>query len=274
MKNEEHALADLLQNLQINVMSANRTQCNAQWGDLDYTPEYNKLYFIEEGEGWLKIGDKEFHPKPGQLCLMPAHVKQSYSTVIDRKPFLKYWCHFTVTAGPFDLFQWIGVPFFIDVEDTERMTELFAQLTALHGSRSLVSVLQEKSIMLEIISRYLGQVPVRVLKHRSEEMDRLTVIHDYVENHLHTSMSIDEMAAALHLHPNYFIAYFRKHFGIPPAKYVNRKRAERAKLLLTTTPLSVKEIAERTGFADTNHFTKFFRKESGHSPTEFRSLYS
>jgi AraC family transcriptional regulator of arabinose operon len=179
-----------------------------------------------------------------------------------------------VDAGPFDLFQWVGVPLSINVDDKERMQTLFTELTELHSKRTLVALLKEKSIMLEIISLFLEQVPVQVLRHTSEEIKRIRVILEYVENHLHTSVSVEELAATLHLHPNYFISYFKRHFGTPPAKYVNRKRAERARQLLSTTSLSVKEIAERTGFADTNHFAKFFRKETGLSPTEYRLAYS
>ncbi|MOA01751.1 HTH-type transcriptional activator Btr [compost metagenome] len=102
----------------------------------------------------------------------------------------------------------------------------------------------------------------------------MNVIQQYVDTRLHTSISIDQMAEAVHLHPNYFIAYFKKHFGIPPLKYVNRKRCDRAKQLLTSTSLSIKEIADQTGFKETNHFAKFFRKETSLSPTEYRSANS
>jgi AraC family transcriptional regulator of arabinose operon len=270
MRNDEKSLIELVQNLQIHVLTAHQTQCSPSWRDLNFVSEFNRFYYIQEGEGWLNVSGTELYPKPGQLCLMPAYMNLSYSYLSDRPTFLKYWCHFTVTAGPLDLFQWIGVPFSIDVDDKKQMTELFVELIELHTNRSLAMLLREKSIMLEIISYYLQRVPVQVLKNRSEEMDRLCVIQEYVENHLHTSVSVEEMAALLHLHPNYFISYFKKHFGIAPAKFVNRKRADLAKALLSTTSLSVKEIAARTGFEDTSHFTKFFRKESGQSPTEYR----
>ncbi|SDT52766.1 AraC-type DNA-binding protein [Paenibacillaceae bacterium GAS479] len=270
---EESTLLELLDNLQIRVQVAHRTQCSADWRDLDFVPEFNRLYFIMDGEGWLKVDGRECFPKQGQLCLMPAFVKQSYSALEERQPFNKYWCHFTAGVGPFDLFQWINAPLCIDVPDPERMQGLFAELDELHKRRSLVSVLKEKSVMLEIVSSFLEHIPVQVLKHRSDEMQRIRIIQDYVEAHLHESLSVNDMAGALHLHPNYFISYFKKHFGMPPAKYVNRKRLEKARLLLASTSLSIKEIAERAGFPDTHHFAKSFRKETGLSPTEYRSVY-
>ncbi|MFD0961582.1 helix-turn-helix domain-containing protein [Paenibacillus chungangensis] len=270
----EAALIDLLHTLQVNVLYAHQTQCSTEWQGLDYTPTYNKLYFIQEGKGWLQIGDKEYFPQPGQLCLMPAHTTQSFSSIDGRQPFLKYWCHFSIKAGPLDLFQWIGVPFCIDVADRQRMEYLFKQLINPDGHSEIITQIRRNGIMLEILASYLEQVPVRMLQHRNEEINRLNVIQEYVDEHLHTSVSVEELAGIVHLHPNYFITFFKKHFGISPLKYVNRKRADRAKLLLLTTSLSVKEIADRTGFDDTNHFTKFFRKDAGVSPTEFRTTFS
>ena len=271
---EETTLLELVNNLQIGVQVAHHTQCSPDWRNLDFVPEFNRLYFILEGEGWLKVDGRECYPKPGQLCLMPAHVRQSYSVVQGRPPFTKYWCHFTAGVGPFDLFQWINAPLCIDVPDPQRMQGLFAELVELHSHRSLVSLLREKAVMLEIASSFLEHIPVQVLQHRSEDMGRIRIIHNYVESHLHESLNVNDMASALHLHPNYFISYFKKHFGMPPLKYVNRKRMEKARQLLGSTSLSVKEIAERSGYPDTHYFAKSFRKETGLSPTEYRSTHT
>ncbi|MGM0881032.1 MAG: AraC family transcriptional regulator [Bacillota bacterium] len=270
---EQNALSDLLQSLQVQLLVAHKTQVSNDWGETDSVPGYNKLYFICEGEGWIRIGTNDYYPKPGQLFLTPAHMKKSFSA-LNGRPYLKYWCHYNLTAGPFDLFQWIGVPLCIDVSDTDKMTQLFQEMIDWHRQDSIVARLREKALLLEIISGFLETVPIRVLQHRSEEMNRLNIIQQYVDNHLHTGISIDQMAESVHLHPNYFISYFKKHFGVPPLKYVNRKRTDRAKQLLTTTPLSIKEIADQTGFKETNHFTKFFRKETSLTPTEFRMAYS
>lgn len=273
-KREASALMDLLQALQVDVSHAQKTQVTTDWRDLDYVPEYNKLYYIVEGEGYLKVDGQEMYPVPGELCLMPAFTQQSYSYLPGKKPYLKYWCHFTASIGPFDLFQWIGVPLRITTADQEEMTALFKLLVSLRSNPSLISRLREKSVMLEIIARYLEHVPITILQHRSEDMKRIQFIQEYIDSHLEDSLKIEDMAKAAHLHPNYFIAYFKKHFGMPPLKYVSRKRADKARILLTTTTLSIKEIADQIGFKETNHFAKFFRKEAGQSPTEYRANHS
>ncbi|MBD2872286.1 AraC family transcriptional regulator [Paenibacillus arenilitoris] len=270
--NEQSALSDLLQKLQIELIVAAKTQVSNGWGETDSVPDHNKLYFVVDGEGWIRVGGDDYYPRPGQLFLAPSHAKVSFSA-LNNRPYLKYWCHFTVTAGPFDLFQWIGVPLCIDADDAGRMALLFEEMIGWHAQHSVIARLREKALLLDIVCLFLGSVPIRVLQHRSEDMNRLNVIQHFVDSRLHTAISVDRMAEEVHLHPNYFIAYFKKHFGVPPLKYVNRKRADRAKQLLATTSLSVKEIADRTGFKETSHFAKFFRKETSLTPSEYRAAY-
>ncbi|MDG0791511.1 AraC family ligand binding domain-containing protein [Cohnella ginsengisoli] len=98
-----------LSNLQVNVTALGFNPVWSDWRGIDYTPDYNKFYFITDGEGWLKIGDRELYPKPGQLALMPEGVRQSYSAIND-KPYTKFWCHFTAKIGTINLFDLIRLP--------------------------------------------------------------------------------------------------------------------------------------------------------------------
>jgi len=263
---------ELLQNLQIHLLEARLTKCPPDWQDMHYTPNYNKLYFICEGEGWLQIGDQELYPKPGQLCLMPAHIEQSYAA-INANTYFKYWIHFTAKVGPFDLFQWLDVPFILSVKDYDQVESWFKQLTILVRQQSLPARLQEKAILLQLIAYFLESVPVEILHTHLEEIDRLSQIQQYIERYLHTQITVDQIAKSFHLHPNYFIKYFKKHFGMPPLKYMRQKRIQHAKRLLTTTMLPIGEIAVATGWDDSNHLGKIFRKETGYSPSAYRAQY-
>ncbi|MCU6708578.1 AraC family transcriptional regulator [Paenibacillus sp. J5C_2022] len=263
------AVQEMLLNMQVQIIEANLTQCWPDWRELDYTPAYNKLYFILDGEGWVKVGERELYPEPGQLIMMPAHAKQSYSAISDR-PFHKYWCHFTATAGGTDVFQWLDMPLCYNELDRERLEGLFRELVDARRSYALVSRLKEKSVLLHILTLVMENQPLRISESHSQEMERLTRIQQYVDSHLQRELTLEELASVLHLHPNYFSKYFKRHFGVSPLKYVSRKRMEHAKLLLKTSSQSIKEIAQATGFEDANYFSKTFRREVGYSPTEYR----
>src|SRR5690554_6937091 len=133
-------LENFFSNLHVNIIVSAFTKCPLTWRDIDYIPDYNKFYFICSGEGMLKVGTQEFYPKPGQLCLMPAGVKQSYSC-ISTNTFLKYWCHFTAKIGEVNIFDIIKTPFIVDVENKDLLETLFQKLIYYNNSSTLTSSL-------------------------------------------------------------------------------------------------------------------------------------
>jgi len=63
---------------------------------------------------------------------------------------------------------------------------------------------------------------------------------------------------------------FKKELKITFAHYLNMKRVEKAKLLITKTELELSEIKDKVGFTTDQHFFKEFKKHTGRSPKMFR----
>lgn len=267
------ALDDILHQLRVDVIEAHYSQCSPVWREIDYVPAHNKLYYICEGEGWLRIGDKEFRPEPGELVVMPANVLQSFSAIEGRRPFLKYWCHFTADLGDAGLFSWLDVPYrmTVDADLREQVGRRFEALVACAAERGIGARLREKAHLLELLAPVVERAALSRTGGTAEDAERIMLITRYVEAHLADELTLDGLADYLHLHPNYLVKYFNQRFGMPPIRYVNRKRMERARLLLRTTDRSIKEIAASVGYPDTNHFAKAFRRETSASPSAYRS---
>ena len=69
--------------------------------------------------------------------------------------------------------------------------------------------------------------------------------------------------AAGRLSPFYFCRAFKQSFGLPPHRYHNGRRIERAKSLLAKPASSVTEIGMTVGFSETSSFSAAFRKATG-----------
>jgi AraC family transcriptional regulator len=93
---------------------------------------------------------------------------------------------------------------------------------------------------------------------------------EYLESHLTDKTTIAQLSALVGLSRFHFIRAFKKTVGMPPHQFVVHRRVERARELLHDVHLSVTEIATRTGFNSTTHFTKSFRRITGATPTTFR----
>lgn len=259
-------------NLQVEVTLAGFNTVGNEWKDIDYIPEYNKLYYIVDGEGWLKIRDKEYEPKPGQLFLMPQGIKQSYSSTTENT-FLKYWCHFTASVGDMNIFDILEVPDFIEIEKKNHLEECFKELVKYYNSPEVFSVFKVKSSILQLISFYLEHSAIENIKvTKSETITSINNAIDYIDKNYFKSISIKELAGIAHLNPQYFIRIFKKNLGISPIQYLNKRRIEEAKRMLTTTNFTLTEISDKLGYNNLYYLSKRFKQSTGLTPTEYKSF--
>ncbi len=269
-KTQQRLIQLYLDNLQVLVTEVGHKQVWSDWRDLDYTPDYNKFYMICDGEGWLKIGDKEYTPKPGQWFLMPQGVKQSYSYT-DGPRFTKYWCHFTAKVGENNLFDLLKIPVFLELGRDGEPQRLFQDLLSCESGTSLTAPLLVKASMMKLIAYYVEHAAAGVAGVEPAAVSKpLKAVIEYIDLNYHQNITIDELAECAHLHPNYFIRLFKRHFGTSPIQYVNRKRIEEAKRLLASTNLLLAEIGAIVGIPDVFYLSKLFKSSTGLSPTAYR----
>jgi AraC family transcriptional regulator len=101
---------------------------------------------------------------------------------------------------------------------------------------------------------------------------KLRAVMEYVEDHLDTSPTLEQMAAIARLSVYHFARQFRRATGLPPHQYVITRRVERARqLLLAGTDLSLAEVALSAGFSDQSHFCRHFKRLVGVTPGRFRT---
>jgi len=81
---------------------------------------------------------------------------------------------------------------------------------------------------------------------------------------------IQDYADAQNLHPNYLSNVIKTKTGKTIGAWISEKSIAESRSLLQNTNLPIKDIAYRLGFTDTAHFSKFFKKQVGTSPVEYR----
>ncbi|MDG0792303.1 helix-turn-helix transcriptional regulator [Cohnella ginsengisoli] len=78
----------------------------------------------------------------------------------------------------------------------------------------------------------------------------------------------------MNYHPNYLAKMMLKVYGMTPMAYLQYYRLEQSKRLLLQTPWSIARIAEEVGFHHVSHYSTFFSKKEGLSPSGFRSKFA
>jgi AraC family transcriptional regulator len=101
---------------------------------------------------------------------------------------------------------------------------------------------------------------------------KLRTVVEYIEEHLDSGPTLEQMAAIARLSPNYFAWQFKRATGLPPHQYVLDRRVERAKQFLQTgSDISLAEAAAEAGFSDQSQFSHHFKRLIGVTPGQFRT---
>lgn len=93
----------------------------------------------------------------------------------------------------------------------------------------------------------------------------------FVVAHFRQDVSVEQIAAAAELHPNYAMSLFRKHTGLTLNQYLTRQRVAEAQRLLGATGKSILDIAFDCGFGSVSRFYEAFAHHSGCAPRQFRA---
>jgi AraC family transcriptional regulator len=96
------------------------------------------------------------------------------------------------------------------------------------------------------------------------------LVHDrYTEN-----IGLEEIAAAVGVHPAHLARTFRRYHRMSIGDYVRKLRIEHSCRRLSTTDESLADIALSAGFSDQSHFNRVLKLHTGFTPTEFRRRFS
>lgn len=154
------------------------------------------------------------------------------------------------------------------VKLTEKMLEIRNYLNSDHIYKSKILEMLYAVFLLDLQNAQDNAMPQRNVPHRVEEIfigfQRLLPLH-FAEHH-----DIGFYASQLNISPVYLSRVVRQVTGRTVVDYVNQFLVMEASFLLRTTTLSITQIADRLHFADAASFSKFFLRNNGVRPKDYR----
>jgi transcriptional regulator GlxA family with amidase domain len=115
-----------------------------------------------------------------------------------------------------------------------------------------------------------GQSQFSALLEMQPKSDRIQTALAYAKSHLHTPLSVEQLADAAHLSPRQFSRAFRAETGQSPAKAVEHLRVEAARLMMEDGRHPIDVVARETGFADRERMRRAFLRAYGQPPQTIR----
>lgn len=136
------------------------------------------------------------------------------------------------------------------------------------------------SIIYSLVGRFVTLL-IREFKNRGVEpgnIDRnsstqysITDILTYIDEHSGEKLQIVDLAARCNMSYSYFAKSFREIYGQSCKDYIEKVRINKAEHLLRFTDMDISRISQETGFSDSSHLIRFFKKTYGITPKQFRS---
>ncbi|EAR65889.1 transcriptional regulator (AraC/XylS family) protein [Bacillus sp. NRRL B-14911] len=94
-----------------------------------------------------------------------------------------------------------------------------------------------------------------------------------IQSEFDQEISLDIIADRLHYNPNYLSNVFKKEYGENFVDYLMNYRLQMAQMWLKETDMTIKEIAEKLQYRNSQNFIRFFKKKVGKTPGDYRKEY-
>lgn len=127
-------------------------------------------------------------------------------------------------------------------------------------------------MLLTLLSRRFmpGEQQGRSTLAHTRNADRFKKLLLHIDAHYAEPITVSNAAAMMNLNPYHFCKIFKKTTGSTLIEYVNFIRINEAMKLLSTSDLTVTEIAGQIGCGNPNYFTKLFKQYKGVTPSQWR----
>lgn len=256
--------------------------------------EYFQIQVGLDGQSNQAIGGavRPFGPRylsfvlPYRVHMVPHPVGSNYCIINFQQSFL--WPALNVDSldlddtpmsrcpelSPFLFQEYIDFEF--GETDFSRVRGWIDEMQTLNQERSFGALTSIRGILQQMIGlaclRKQAELLNCSMQHdgKTSQRDALQRVVRYVKENLDKELSLTDAAAAAFLSPNYLAHLLKKETGRTFTDLVTERRMERAKELLSTSNVRIREVAHQCGFSDEAYFNRRFRQQFQQTPKQFR----
>lgn len=277
-----------IESLNFQILNIGFAQHDADWNWQNVVSPFTRIYLVTEGCAKLYLPNTVVELKAKHMYIVPAHTIHSYKCT---GKFSHYYLHFYEGfKKETDIFDFYDFPVEIDSDKLDEA--IFNNMCKLHPEAQLPAsaptTYDNMGKFIDYVNRYnglslaekmelRGSILVLFSKFVNKAQDkvwtqdkRLAKVLTYIHNNIYEEINIDDLAAMACVTKSHFIRLFVKTIGISPLQYINKKKIDRAELLLITDNQPIKEIAYDLGYNDHSYFIRLFKKITSITPMAYR----
>ena len=254
-------------NFNVKIIQNEYSQLDCSWKSNNTSDSFIRLYYITGGQGRVICGKQNIALEKGKFYLLPSQTPLTFWT----PGYLNvHWSHVQLTLTPgLDIFNIIQGKVMCIPELDNNMIERFKSLYK-ETFETLSDDLRSQALIMELIALLFQRYNIELPERFEKDLKRFDSVISMIEKSPGNKWNIQELAAETGLGRVRFSTEFKRVFAVPPARFIMRKRLEKARYLLLATTRKLEDIADELGFSDAFHFSKSFKANIGLSPKKFR----
>lgn len=270
------------------VHNLNSVHATLPYASPVFRANYFSFVFVKNARGQYTTDELRFDTEPGTIYFTnPGHLKSFSWTELEdvciitlSESFLKENVHTRIFEEfPFLLAETVS-PRVLDEEAFREFELLYSQVTKEYNADSVYRLRMIGNlfvVMLLKIKAYFWK-DYNPIYEGNRSSDIVKSFKLMLEKHFRELCKgkaervfrVQDYADAQHLHPNYLSNVIKSKTGKSIGTWIAEKTIAEAKSLLQHSTVPVKEIGYRLGFAESAHFSNYFKKHTGVSPVTYR----
>lgn len=247
------------------------------WHSLPHTHQFTELFYVLHGEGVFYIENEKVPVKTDDLIIINPNVEHTEKTFpnnpMEYIVFGVEGLAFSFTEH--DQAYGRGYSFYSYGSDKNQFIN-FAQLMMHEFQDKKPGFEQVCHGLLEVLLVYISRKQkLSVISESSFQLSKeCAIAKRYIDTNYAQDITLDSLAEITHINKFYLAHSFTECVGQSPISYLTERRLAACKELLSSSNLSVTQIATSAGFSSQSYFSQIFAKKVGMSPRQYRKLYA
>lgn len=237
--------------------------------------DWYELTIITDGEGSVITNGIETPVKRGCIYLsLPNDIHEIHSS---KESPMKYDFFTFYTENPAYKNELENIEKLLTPSDRLFFDERISALVC----DAIMEFVEDGKYSTDLLYSIFNQIVVYIIRNFSSETAKSRVtsatpndavcyqIMNYIDTHLYTLKSLDELSDAMKYNYSYLSALFKKTTGNTLLSYYRNKRLETARILILEDTVKISDIAEMLGYASLYSFSRAFKDRYGTSPKQY-----
>ena len=250
---------DVFNSMNITLLGFGKVMLDEDFRSEDRHSFCNEINVILKGRGRLRYNGRDTIMTPGNAYFFPAGGSM---LAHGNEPLYKYYFQFRAQMNGCEVFH-DARPLTADAPRA-----MIAGLSA--DAAHAPDILSARANVLRCLSLFSGEL-FPLIAHRRDDLSRFEPFFRYVNEHLNGEFSLADYGSYSGQKPKNFAAQFKEQFGESPKKYFLREKADRIKEALYHSGDPLSGIGDAFGFSDQFYFSRFFKKMTGVTPSDYRA---